>query len=333
VAVTICLALLPYSVEGKRDKDAEWRSFKAKHAKQYKSKAHEDHHRAQFEKNANRVAEHNKKFQEGKVSYTLRINQHADQDPVEFHKSHHGATVPAHWKNRTSYTNHRSSRSIRLSRQADSFNWVDQGAVSPVKMQGQCGSCWAFSAMGALESQVMKSNGGQEVDFSTQQLVDCFEKGCGGNWPPSAWDWLQQNGGADSWSDYPYHSTDGQAGDSCNPNNAQAVQQVTGIQQLNMPTDDDTLKNYLQTSGPLSIAVDASKWDPQYAQGTMSCSNPSLDHAVLLVGWASDDSGAYWIIKNSWDTDWGHDGYGHIQMGQGSDCGITQWLAAYPTIN
>jgi len=197
--------------------------------------------------------------------------------------------------------------------------------------QGQCRSCWAFSTMGAIESQVMK-NGGAEVDLSEEQLVDCdtTDYGCDGGNPSKAMSWLQNNGGADSLADYAYTAQGGQGG-TCESSNYTPVQQVTGQNSLPTPTNAQTLQNYLQTNGPLSIAVDNSSWDSQYSGGIISAAPIAGNHAVLLVGWGADSSGnPYWIVKNSWSTSWGMQGFCYVAIG-GNDCGITQYYVGYPT--
>jgi len=184
--------------------------------------------------------------------------------------------------------------------------------------------------MGSIESQVMK-NGGAEVDLSEEQLVDCdtSDGGCGGGNPTSAFQWLESNGGADSLSDYPYTAGGGQGG-TCNTG-VTPVQKITGFQQLSMPTDTATLQNYLQTNGPLSIVVEAGDNWQSYDSGVISGAGDQPDHAVLLVGWGSDaTNGDYWIVKNSWGTGWGMSGFCYVAIGS-QDCGISQYLAAYPT--
>jgi len=183
--------------------------------------------------------------------------------------------------------------------------------------------------MGAIESQVMK-NGGAEVDLSEEQLVDCDSGGeCNPGDPIQAFQWLQSNGGADSLSSYPYTAGQGQGG-TCQ-SNIQPVQKVTGFEKLSMPTDTNTLQQYLQTNGPLSIGVDDGGFDSAYSGGIISYTPSSPNHAVLLVGWGSDNNGSpYWIVKNSWGTGWGMEGFCYVAIG-GQDSGVSQYLAAYPT--
>jgi len=345
VTNSIALALFFAIIGAATSGPLSFETFKSQFGKHYKSDVHEALGKVWFERNSQTIQAHNERHAKGLETYSMKINQFTDQDPKEFHRVRHGAikdpSLPSfgghfsshgHQKN---YSHHHkttpvSSRSVRQT-PPDSFDWNAQGMVSSVKDQGQCGCCWAFSAMAAIESAVLMV-GQTEVDLSEEQLVDCFQQSCQGQDQRNAWNWLQNNGGADSLSSYPYTAGDGNAG-QCNTN-AQVVQQVTGYNQLNMPTDDDTLKNYLMQNGPLAIDVDASGWSQNYGAGILTCSNPGLDHAILLTGWDKDQNGTpYWIIKNSWGTGWGEQGFGWVQMGNGVDCGVNQWLAAYPTIS
>jgi cathepsin L len=264
-----------------------WEEFKEFHGKKFQSPMHEAKRKAHFENNKKRIEEHNKKFAMGQVSYSLALNKHADEDPREFTKVRNGARMPADYKQQLEShkkdkkhndTMERSTRAVPAT-----FDWRSSGKVSAVRDQGYCGSCWSFSTMGSIESQVLKANKASTL-LSEQQLVDCdsYDSGCDGGWPTNAMTWLQYNGGATSNNAYPYQAQDG----GCQ--NAAAVQKVTGYGQLKMPTTDTTLKNYLYTNGPLSIAVDASNWDPSYHSGTINCGSPNMDHAVLLVGWGSN---------------------------------------------
>jgi len=183
--------------------------------------------------------------------------------------------------------------------------------------------------MGAIESQVMKG-GGAEVDLSEEQLVDCYN-GCNEGNVVEAWDWLQNNGGADSLSSYPYTAQNGQAS-SCN-SGVTPVQKVTGSQSMNTPAAQGDIQSYLQQNGPLSVGVCAEgAWDSQYSGGILSSPQDPMNHFVLLVGWGSDSSGTpYWIIKNSWGTGWGMQGFGYLAVGD-QDSGLSQSVIAYPTI-
>ena len=193
-------------------------------------------------------------------------------------------------------------------------DWVSQGKVSRIKNQGQCGSCWAFSATGVSESWALLN--GRSVDLSEQQLVDCSRSygnnGCNGGWPSSALQYVQ-NSGLLSGSAYPYAGRD------------QACQRNGG---------DFRISNILSAAGcaglsnaingrPLSITVDASNWG-QYTGGVFNNCGASINHAVLLVG--ADGSGN-WKVKNSWGTGWGEQGY--IRLAPGNTCGVCAYGGVY----
>ncbi|OXA47360.1 ervatamin-B [Folsomia candida] len=314
----------------------DWVSFMKQYKKEYKSAENAAKAMAKFEKTLARVDEHNKKFQNGEVQYTLAINEFADEDPDEFHLTHHGLKPELRLDDSTRSVPH--ERYVRAT-PPDSFDWRSSNKVSAVRNQGKCGSCWAFTSLSAVESQVLIA-GKSSVLLSEQHLLDCdtVDLGCNGGWPTNTFKWLQNNGGSKADSAYPYTSGCCNTTGKCSGANAPAVQTVTGFERLTMPATDDTLKSFLVTHGPLAIAVSGSeKWDPQYATGYLSRKvNQTMDHAVLLVGYGADSVGKkYWIIKNSWGTGWGDKGFAKILAGQNDnvDCSVTKNLAAYPTIS
>jgi len=198
---------------------------------------------------------------------------------------------------------------------ASSFDWVSKGAVNPVKDQGQCGSCWAFSTVCNLEGTGFVSTG-KLVSLSEQQIVDCDTTcyGCNGGLPSLALTWSHQNGGVGSESSYPYHASDG----SC-----KSVGSVTHNQGYNkISQDEDQIQQALTQYGPLSIGVDATPFQ-SYRGGVMqnpSCSTTQLDHAVNIVGYGTDQI-QYWKIRNSWASYWGEDGYIRVSRGH-CTCGL-----------
>jgi C1A family cysteine protease len=326
IGLVVCLAYV--QAKNNAPKKHDWESFKQFHGKQYESAQEEAKRRANFEKNKAAIYAHNALHEQGKVGFSKELNAFADEDPKEFARTRNGLRLPHGFKNKT-----RSNFVVHYGkRQApDSLDWRDQGKVSPVKDQGQCGSCWAFSATGAVESQVLMQ-GQNEVSLSEQQIVDCdtSDSGCNGGSPMEAWSYIQNAPGQESESDYPYNSGDTQTAGSCSFDSSKAQQTVSGSQQLD--TDEDSLKNALQQYGPLSIGVDAQDW--QFASdGVLECpSNPACDHAILLIGYGADDNGPYWIIKNSWGTSWGDSGFAKVARDASKDCGVTSCFAAVPQI-
>jgi len=205
---------------------------------------------------------------------------------------------------------------VDLSELPNDVDWRGK-AVTPVKNQGQCGSCWAFSATGAMEGFAATKGGKGLLNLSEQQLVDCSgstgNQGCNGGWPSWAITYSSQKGSCNQQS-YPYTGRGGACKTSCS-----SVFKPSGA-----PTgsSENTLVAQL-ANFPISIAVDASGGFQSYKSGTFSgpCGS-QLNHAVLAVGYTS----AYYIVKNSWGTGWGASGY--IMMARGKNlCGLNQKLA------
>jgi cysteine peptidase B len=227
---------------------------------------------------------------------------------------------------------------------ASSFDWRDSGVVTAVKNQGYCGSCWAHSAVETVESAYARA-GGSLTALSVQQVVSCdtTDAGCNGGWYYTAWDdYIEGNGGLNTEANYPYdQATFYGSASSCDTSLESSVvsgTKTTGYSWATTPCssfscnnqDEDTLKSNLVSYGPISIACDASEWS-SYTSGVFSSSSCSssawkLDHAIQLVGYNAEASTPYWIVRNSWDTNWGQDGYIYLEMGVNA-CGIADKAA------
>ena len=195
-----------------------------------------------------------------------------------------------------------------------SFDWRDQGAVNAIKDQGQCGSCWAFSAIANLEGQYFKKTG-KLLAFSEQELVDCDDngdQGCNGGFMDTAFEWLESNG-LETEKDYPYKAR----GQACKKDEAKYVSdlKVTGFQDIDQ--NEDEIKRVLVENGPLSIAVDAD--DLLYYQGGIesTCTFHQLNHGIALVGYGEEAGKKFWIVRNSWGASWGEKGYARVIFGKG----------------
>merc|ERR1712232_878785 len=215
-----------------------------------------------------------------------------------------------------------------------SVDWRTKGAVSPVKDQGQCGSCWAFSTTEEIESQVFMTTGKLPI-LSTQQIISCdkTDDGCDGGNTETAYAYVKKAGGLDTAKDYPDKShVSGNTG-KCQWDKKGAVK-VTGYKYA-VPEckrgkcknqDEDGLAAALAAKGPISICVNAggNGWQV-YKKGIFSkkCSGAAADwdHCVQLVGYDKSGPVPYWIVRNSWNTDWGIDGYMHLKMGSNL-CGV-----------
>ncbi|XP_045457977.1 mexicain-like [Melitaea cinxia] len=204
----------------------------------------------------------------------------------------------------------------------EEFDWRSKGKVSPVKVQHHCGSCWAFSTTGNVESAYAIKHG-KIVLLSEQQLIDCDKQsdGCNGGFPAYAINYLMKNG-AMAEESYPYEAKDGQ----CRFDKQKVQVQVKGC--TNIKASEDQLLEKLVQIGPLSIALDGDAVK-QYKGGIMIgdfCRGQDVNHAVLLVGYGKDKDGTpYWLIKNSWGENWGENGY--FKIHRGVNCVLMMTLA------
>lgn len=214
---------------------------------------------------------------------------------------------------------------------ADSVDWRDEGAVTPVKDQGACGSCWAFSAVASLEGAYVIDGAGSLTSFSEQQLVECAglnygNMACYGGWYYQAWDYLKANM-EETEDDYPYTSGTTGLWSHCSSDSSKGVVNVASYSAVT-PNDTDALKAAI-AERVTSVAIEADTYYFQtYTSGVLtdaaSCGT-TLDHAVTAVGYGTDaDSGEeYYIVKNSWADSWGEEGYVRIGVADGDGiCGI-----------
>jgi len=256
----------------------------------------------------------------GKGEERHGINQFADLCPKEFAKFYLGLRPG----NATQKTIPAIYTKSQLAAACTSIDWRTKGAVTPIKNQGQCGSCWSFSATGNMEGQWALAGKGL-VSLSEEELVQCSDSagnmGCNGGLMDQAFEWVASNGGIDSEKDYPYTSGGGYTGDC---NTAKLSKHVAAFpSHKDLPHNEDQMAAWACTGGPIAIGVDATSWQT-YTGGIMSnCQGTQMDHGVLIVGFDSTNSPPYWTIKNSWGTSWGESGYLRVRMGT-DQCGLTQ---------
>jgi len=274
------------------------------------------------------------------MTYQLGHNQFSGMDNEEFRN--YLATIPR-IVNSDAVPRETYVSGLRVGASPASVDWVAKGAVTPVKDQGQCGSCWSFSTTGALEGAYYLKYG-QLVSFSEQQLVDCDtlgnggrDHGCNGGLMDNAFNWISKNGGLCTENDYPYISGTTKTADTCK-NSCKLVSGSKIAKYVDVAASSDTAFMAALALQPVSVAIEADQRDFQlYKSGvfTGTCGT-NLDHGVLAVGYGTDSGLDYYKVKNSWSASWGESGY--IRLGRGTQynsgngqCGILM-EASYPVL-
>jgi len=306
----------------KHEVDDEFHSYTLVHSKRYRSCAEHEHRQRQYLINKQFVEQWNA---DSSNTHTVELNHLADLSDEEYRSlillPKSAQVAERRVRGLASATHQFNMQSVKGLPTA--IDWRTKGAVTPVKDQGACGSCWTFGSAGSLEGVYFVKTG-KLISLSEQNINDCAwgvygNAACDGGEAPGAYQFLMDNGGMGTEQSYPYLAQDGW----CNPNDhssgviVRGYTNITGIAMLQAAV----------ATAPVSIAIDASLPSFRfYKSGTYAdpaCKNGinDLDHEVLAVGYGTDSQGVnYWIVKNSWTTWWGHQGYIHLKI-DGNVCG------------
>lgn len=330
------------------DVKAAWGSYKHAYGKKYASTKEENLRRALWLDNVAKINQHNEEAAKGKHSFTLGINHLTDRTPEEYSKllGSRKPSTPSRVKRSTEPDEPVYYSTVPVSELPVNVNLTTTGMVGPVQNQGECGSCWAYSACGAIEGQYFAATG-NFILLSEQNLVDCSTSegnfGCDGGFPTNAYWYVLENGGIDSASCYPYveydyyEYTDPQE-NSCVYNSSCDIAKLTGWETI-QAGNETALQQAVALIGPISVCIDASPLTFQYYQdgvySDMTCTagidDNNIDHCILAVGYGvTSDGQDYWLLQNSWGTDWGMNGYMMMARNDGNMCGIAS-LASFPT--
>ncbi|KAK7409944.1 hypothetical protein VNO78_00368 [Psophocarpus tetragonolobus] len=319
-SLSVLVLLLSLSLASASEVFEKWCK---EHGKNYSSEEEKMYRLRVFEDNYAFVTQHNENAINS--TYTLSLNAFADLTHHEFKTSRLG--LPPSFLRFKRFPNQQPRHLRDIPSHID---WRQSGAVTSVKDQGSCGACWAFSATGAIEG-INKIVTGSLESLSEQELIDCdtsYDTGCEGGLMDYAYQFVIDNKGIDTEDDYPY-----QARQRICDKDKLKRRVVTIENYVDVPPSEEELLKAV-ASQPVSVGICGSERAFQlYSKGifTGPCST-NLDHAVLIVGYGSENGVDYWIVKNSWGNYWGMNGFIHMMRNSDNSkgiCGINT-LASYP---
>eukprot|EP01107_Rhizomastix_libera_P017571 TRINITY_DN852_c0_g2_i1.p1 TRINITY_DN852_c0_g2~~TRINITY_DN852_c0_g2_i1.p1 ORF type:complete len:367 (+),score=64.92 TRINITY_DN852_c0_g2_i1:36-1103(+) len=320
-----------------------FRSFVQRHHKWYgQSQSRDDSASSEyaaryevFRGNLQRIAALNAESQSRGSSVVYGVTRFADLSPAEFaalySNAEHGAKLVEEFEHAVAAgamhkSNETASPVAAVSALAlpTDVDWRAKGAVTDVKNQGQCGCCWTFSTVANIES-LYKIKYNQLIDFSPQQLIDCdhtckfftCNKGCSGGVPKYAMEYIKKNG-LTTLKKYPFIGKEG----TCSY--TESMSQVTIKDFVAIDNDEGEMQKYVANSGPISACLYVNSNFQYYKSGVFDdagCPTNTINHAITVVGYGTENGKDFWIIKNSWGDDWGEDGFIRIARGKNM-CGI-----------
>jgi cathepsin L len=305
---------------------SEFAAFKANFDKVYQSAEHEAERFGVFVNNFNFIRNHKGD------GYTVGVNQFADLTHEEFKSFYLGYKPSGRAK-----TFFATEQNVTV---PDDIDWTTKGAVTPIKNQAQCGSCWAFSATGALEGAIFTQQGVLE-SLSEQELVSCdkVDSGCNGGAMDNAFTFAEKNGLALE-SQYPYTSGTGNTGTCSTAKESPAAPHSKVTKFTDVTPNSETALKAAVAQQPVAVAIEADKQAFQFytsgiIKATAGCGT-NLDHGVLAVGYGTDAGTLYWKVKNSWGATWGDKGFVRLERKESASskgtCGIAM-DASWPTVS
>jgi len=330
-ATIFALEVKAASSQVERTDDPQFEDFKARFGRHYASEQEEEYRHKVFRENLRFIDAENKK---GK-SYMVGVTNFADLTFSEWRSQYLTGYKPSMRK--TSLGVFRAPASFAA---PDSVDWTTKGAVTPVKNQAQCGSCWSFSTTGALEGASVIA-GRPLVSLSEQNILDCDKGGnkCQGGSMDQAFEWVAQNG-LMSEADDSYKCADQSSSECTSSTCPTGGSKVLAVGDVTGHTDVEQTEGALEAAvaqQPVSVAIEADQQVFQHYTGgvlTNEACGENLDHGVLVVGYGTDNGQKYWKVKNSWGTSFGEEGYIRIERGSsetGGECGIRK-AAVFPTV-
>lgn len=287
-----------------------WCSFKLKFGKNYSSATEEKVSRKIFLENNRSIRQHNKAYVRGEVTYKKALNQFSDCREEDIIRQL--ATLKVEESSNDDVVEEpilRAGATTVISDPPDKW-YCPSPTDWPLRDQGMCGACWAFSAIASIEASYYSKNK-QWLDLSEQQLTDCVynTSGCDGGWMGTAYEYLRLQNGSCGETSYPYTGNY----KACAAAGLARLVRLNSVKSYyTVASDDISIKQKIMQYGALAVAVDCTDY-VQYGGGIYSTTRTyKPNHAVAVCGWSSNNTLSYWILRNSWGENWGHNGYIYV---------------------
>ncbi|XP_028749522.1 cathepsin Q-like [Peromyscus leucopus] len=328
--VILCIGIMSGASAHDPSLDAEWEEWKMDYEKSY-SLEEEAMRRTVWEKNLKIIKDHNGENGLGKNGYTMEMNGFGDMTGEEFKNMMVNFPIQPHNKRKSIWK--RAVGGVDLPKFVD---WRKKGYMTPVRNQGKCGSCWAFTVAGAIEGQMYHKTG-KVTPLSVQNLVDCSRphgnNGCASGNTYNAFQYVLHNGGIEAEATYPYERKEWK----CRYRPTRSAAKIKAF--FVLPEGEDILMDAVANKGPIAVSIDAFHDSFLFYKTGIyhepNCSSSVVNHAVLVVGYGHEgdemDGNKYWLIKNSWGKKWGLKGYMKLAKDWNNLCQISSY-AQYPIV-